>query len=112
MEEKIKQGMAFESEKVIEAMREIIEQGPGSIARITEEEINPFISDVDTLAGSMANLYQEHAAHFIALGVRVNITVEVMGKPAFKSQVGVSIFDDHDSNIVKRGEKDAATSVQ
>ena len=105
------QEMAFESEKVIEAIREIIYQGPGAIGRITKEEIDPFISDVQTLATSMANLYQEHAAHFIVLGVRVNIVVEVMGKPAFKSQVGASIFDDHDSNIVKRGEKNAATSV-
>lgn len=77
-----------------------------------EEEVNPFIKDIETLTTSMANLYHEHAAHFIALGVRVNIVVEVMEKPAFRSQVGASIFDDHDPNIVAKGEKDATTSVQ
>lgn len=106
------QEMTFEPEKVIEALREIREQGPGAIERITEEEVNPFIEDVETLAESMANLYHEHATRFIALGVRVNIVVEVMEKPAFRSQVGASIFDDHDPNIVKRGGEDAATSVQ
>lgn len=29
-----------------------------------------------------------------------------------KSQVGASVFDDHDPNIVEKGGKDAATSVQ
>ena len=106
-----KQEMTFEPEKVFEALREIREQGPGAITRITEEEINPFIEDIATLTTSMANLYQEHAAHFIALGVRVNIVVEVMEKPAFRSQVGASIFDDHDPNIVERGGEDAATSA-
>lgn len=107
----MKQEMSFEPEKVIEAMREIREQGPGAIVRITEEEVAPFIEDVETLAASMANLYQEHAAHFIALGVRVNIVVEVMREPAFRSQVGASVLDEHDPNIVKGGGKDAATSV-
>lgn len=111
MEER-KQDMSFEPEKVIEALREIREQGPGAIARITEEEVKPFIEDVETLCNSMANLYHEHAAHFIALGVRVNIVVEVMEKPAFRSQVGASIFDDHDPNIVERGGGNATTSVQ
>lgn len=111
MEER-KQEMKFEPGKVIETIREIEEQGPGAIARITEEEVMPFIEDVETLATSMANLYQEHAAHFIALGVRVNIMVEVMGEPAFKSQVGASVFDEHDPNIIEKGGKDAATSVQ
>lgn len=60
----------------------------------------------------MANLYEQHAANFIVLGVRVHITVEVIGKPAFKSQVGASLFDKLDPNIiVKKGEKDAATSI-
>lgn len=110
--EEMKQDMTFEPGKVIEALKEIREQGPGAIARITEEEVVPFIEDVETLATSMANLYQEHAAHFIALGVRVNIVVEVMEKPAFKSQVGASVFDEHDPNTVKKGEEDATTSVQ
>lgn len=110
MEERT-QEMAFEPKRVFEAIKEIREQGPGAIERITEEEVMPFIEDVETLSTSMANLYQEHAAHFIALGVRVNIVVEVMGKPAFKSQVGASIFDDHDPNIVERGGEDAATSA-
>lgn len=110
--EKRTQEMSFEGKKVADAMGEIREQGPGAIVRITEEEVMPFIDDVQALATSMANLYQEHAAHFILLGVRVNIVVEVMGKPAFKSQVGASIFDDHDPNIVKKGGEDATTSVQ
>ena len=112
MEEKIKQEMPFDPKKVIEAVEEIAAQGPGSIARITENEVEPFIKDIETLAGSMANLYQEHAAHFIALGVKVNIVVEVMGTPAFKSQIGASVFDDHGPNIVKKGGEDAATPVQ
>lgn len=109
--EEIEQGMEFEPRKVMDAIREIKGQGPGAIDRITEEEVMPFIEDVKTLATSMTNLYQEHAAHFIALGVRVHIMVEVMGKPAFKGQVGASIFDDHDPNIVEKGEGNAATSV-
>ena len=106
------QEISLEPKKVMDAMREIGKQGPGAIARITKEEVEPFIEDVETLATSMANLYQEHAAHFIALGVRVHIVVEVMGESAFKSQVGASIFDDHDPNLVeRRGGKDATTSV-
>lgn len=105
------QEMTFEPRKVMEALREIREQGPGAIERIMEEEVNPFIEDIETLSTSMANLYQEHAAHFIALGVRVKIVVEVMEKPAFRSQVGASVFDDHDPNIVEKGEENAATSA-
>lgn len=110
MEER-KQDMPLEPRKVLEVMREIRKQGPGAINRIIENEVEPFIEDVETLCNSMANLYQEHAAHFIALGVRVNIVVEALGEPTFKSQVGAGIFDEHDPNIVERGEKDAATSV-
>lgn len=110
MEER-KQEMSFAPEKVIEALEEIKAQGPEAIGRIMEEEVGPFIEDVETLTASMANLYHEHAAHFIALGVRVNVVVEVMEEPAFESQVGASVFDKHDPNIVKRGGEDAATSI-
>lgn len=109
MEEVKKSDMPFKGEKVAEAVKEIIAQGPGSIGRIVNEEVYPFIEDVETLATSMANLYKEHAAHFLILGVRVNIEVEVMDKTAFKSQVGANMFDDNDINRVPR---DAASSVQ
>ena len=58
----------------------------------------------------MANLYQEHAAHFLLLGVKVNIEVQVMDKTAFESQVGANVFDDNDINRVVR--EDAASSFQ
>lgn len=108
----MERGMSFEGKKVLDAIKEIRDQGPGAIGHIMKNEVGPFIEDVETLATSMANLYQEHAAHFIALGVRVSIVVEAIGKPAFKSQIGASIFDDHDPNIVEKGEENAATSVQ
>ena len=101
--------MPFEGRKVAEAAKEIIAQGPEAIRRIMDQEVEPFIKDVETLATSMANLYKEHAAHFIILGVRVNIKVEVMDKTTFKSQVGANMFDDNDINRVHR---DAASSVQ
>ena len=107
--------MPFEGEKVAEAAKEIIAQGPEAIRRIIDQEVHPFIEDVQTLATSMANLYKEHAAHFIILGVRVNIEVEVMDKAVFKSQVGANIFDDNDINRVHRDtevSEDAASSVQ
>lgn len=104
--------MTFEGEKVRAAVKEIATRGQAAIDRILEEEIKPFINDVETLTTSMANLYQEHAAHFIALGVKVNIEVKVMEQTAFTSQVGASMFDDHDPNIVAKGGKDAATSTR
>ena len=87
------------------------------IGRIMEKEVLPFIEDVQTLATSMANLYKEHAAHFILLGVKVNIEVQVMDKPALKSQVGSNIFDENDINRVvhedaEEHEDDAAAPVQ
>lgn len=108
MEEVVKD-MPLAGEKVAEAVKEIISQGPAMIGRIMEQEVHPFIEDVQTLATSMANLYQEHAAHFVLLGVKVNIEVKVMDKVAFKSQVGASAFDDNDINRIH---KDAASSVQ
>lgn len=108
--EEVKHGMPFDGEKVADAVKEIMAQGPGVIKHIYEQEVSPFIEDVETLATSMANLYQEHAAHFIILGVKVNIEVQVMDKPAFKSQVGANMFDDDDINRVRH--EDAASSVQ
>lgn len=110
MEEVVKD-MPLAGEKVAEAAKEVISQGPGAIRRIYKQEVDPFIEDVQALVTGMANLYQEHAAHFVLLGVRVNIEVEVMDKVAFKSQVGASAFDDNDINIVRKHE-DAASSVQ
>lgn len=107
--DEVKQDMPFEGKKVAEAAKEIIAQGPSIIGDIVEREVHPFIEDVQTLATSMANLYQEHAAHFILLGVRVNIEVQVMNKTAFKSQVGASMFDDNDINRIH---KDATAPVQ
>ena len=105
--------MPFEGRKVAEAAKEVIAQGPGAISRIMDSEVEPFIEDVQTLATSMANLYQEHAAHFILLGVRVNIEVQVMNKTTFKSQVGASAFDDNDINrVVHKEHEDAVTSAQ
>lgn len=109
MEEVREREMPFEGRKVAEAAKEVIAQGPAAIGRIMKQEVEPFIEDVQTLATSMANLYQEHAAHFILLGVKVNIEVQVMDKAAFKSQVGASAFDDNDINKVH---EDAASSVQ
>lgn len=109
MEEVKQQEMPFEGEKVAEAVDEIIAQGPGAIGRITEEEVMPFIEDVQTLATSMANLYKEHAAHFIILGVKVNIEVQVMDETVLKSQVGANMFDENDINRVVR--KNATSSV-
>lgn len=108
--EEVKQEMPFDDKKVAEAVKEIISQGPASIGRIMDQEVHPFIEDVQTLATSMANLYQEHAAHFIILGVKVNIEVQVMDKVAFKSQVGANMFDDDDINRVVH--EDATSSVQ
>lgn len=110
MAEVRKHDMPFDGKKVADAVKEIASQGPGSIRRIYDQEVNPFIEDVETLTTSMANLYQEHAAHFIILGVKVNIEVEVMDKVAFKSQVGANMFDDDDINRVVH--EDAASSVQ
>lgn len=114
--EEVGRDMSFEGRKVAEAAEEVIAQGPGAIRRIVEQEVEPFIEDVQTLATSMANLYQEHAAHFILLGVKVNIEVQVMGKAVFKSQVGARALDDNDINRVVRKNaevhKDAASSVQ
>lgn len=110
MEEvEVKRDMSFEGRKVAEAAKEIMEQGPEAIGRIMDEEVDPFIKDVETLATSMANLYQEHAAYFLVLGVKVNIEVQVMGDTAFKSQVGANVYDDNDINRVH---KDATSSVQ
>lgn len=109
MEKVREQDMPFDGRKVAEAAKEVIAQGPSMIGRIMSDEVYPFIKDVQTLATSMADLYQEHAAHFILLGVRVNIVVEVMDKEAFKSQVGASMFDEDDINRVR---KDAASPVQ
>lgn len=116
MEEVKRQEMPFEGRKVAEAVAEIIAQGPDAIGRIMKQEVEPFIRDIQTLATSMANLYKEHAAHFIALGVRVNIEVQVMGEAALKSQVGANILDENDINRVAREDKEvpnnAAASVQ
>lgn len=109
MAEVREQDMTFEGKKVAEAVKEIIVQGPKAIHRIMDEEVYPFIEDVQTLATSMANLYKEHAAHFITPGVRVNIEVEVMSKTTFKSQVGASMLDENDINKVH---EDAASPVQ
>lgn len=107
MEEvEVKREMPFEGGKVAEAVKEIIAQGPEAIGRIVEQEVEPFIKDVETLATSMANLYQEHAAHFLVLGVKVNIEVQVMGDTAFKSQVGASVYDDNDINRVHKEAQD------
>ena len=108
--EEVKQEMPFDGKKVAEAVKEIISQGPGAIRCIMNQEVDPFIEDVQTLATSMANLYQEHAAHFIILGVKVNIEVQVMDKVAFKSQVGANMFDDDDINRVVH--ENAASPVQ
>lgn len=102
--------MSFEGRKVAEAVEEVITQGPGAIRRIMKQEVYPFIEDVKTLATSMANLYQEHAAHFLALGVKVNIEVPVLDKPAFKSQVGANPFDENDIN--RTVHNNAASPVQ
>ena len=104
--------MVFEGEKVRAAVNEIASQGQAAIDRILGGEIKPFISDIETLATSMANLYQEHAAHFIALGVKVNIEVKVMDQTAFTSQVGANMFDRLDPNIVRKGGEDAATPTR
>lgn len=49
-----------------------------------------FVNDVETLVESMSNLYEEHAAQFISVGVTVEVNVNVMHKPAFHSCLGLS----------------------
>ena len=49
-----------------------------------------FVSDVEALVKSMGNLYGEHAAQFISMGVTVEINVNIMRKSAFHSCVGLA----------------------
>lgn len=49
-----------------------------------------YVDDVETLVESMCNLYEEHAARFISVGVTVEVKVNVMHKQAFRSRIGLS----------------------
>lgn len=50
-----------------------------------------YVDDVETLVDSMSNLYEEHAARLISVGVTVEVNVNVMHKQAFHSCLGLSL---------------------
>lgn len=66
-----------------------------------------FVNDVETLVKSMSNLYEEHAARFISVGVTVEVNVNIMHKRVLHS--GVGLAPSGEDGLVNADGKEAET---
>lgn len=80
-----------------EALEEVGKYSSAQRSELIEE----LETDVQNLARSMANLYDEHAGIFLIYGVQVEVTFSVFNEVAYRQVLGCPEFYDKMSAMAK-----------
>lgn len=91
----------------LEVFEEVRKYSPSQRRELIEE----FETDIQNLARSMENLYDEHAGVFMMYGVQIEVKFYVFNEVAFRQVLGCPEFYNQVSAMAK-GLKEAAEMVK